>query len=264
MKDIAVIIPVHELKDETEKNLLLNAINNVKKCQKNYEFKLNTYIVTSLTLDKEFTDGCTVIVNNGDTDFCSQVNLGAKTVTEDYFSILEFDDEYNEKWFSMVHKYFYSNEDVSVFLPINIQIFSKEDYRQFANEAPWAMQFSQELGFVDFKCLENYYGFNITGGVFNRNDFNRIGGLKPSIEVAFNYEFLLRVTNKKLKVFIVPKEGYRHVIDRENSLTDICGKKFTQDEVDKWYALATKEYPYEEDRKNDIYTTEAEDNTNND
>lgn len=264
MKDIAVIIPVHELKDNTEKGLLLNAINNVKKCQENYEFKLNTYIVTPLTLDKEITEGCTVIINNGDADFCSQINLGAKTVTEDYFSILEFDDEYNEKWFSMVHKYFYSNEDVSVFLPINIQIFSNEDYRQFANEAPWAMQFSQELGFVDFKCLENYYGLNITGGVFNRNDFNRIGGLKSSIEIAFNYEFLLRVTNKKLKVFIVPKEGYRHVIDRENSLTDICGKKFTQEEVDKWYALATKEYPYEEDRKTDIYTTEVEDKANND
>lgn len=255
MKDIAVIIPVHELKNDTEKSLLINAINNVKKCQENYEYKLNTYIVTPLTLDDDVTNGCTVIKNDGKTDFCSQVNLGASTVAEDYFSILEYDDEYNEKWFSMAHKYFYSNEDVSVFLPINIQIISKENYRQFANEAPWAMQFSQEIGFVDFKCLENYYGINLTGGIFNREDFNRIGGLKPSIQVAFNYEFLLRVTNKKLKVFIVPKEGYRHVIDRDDSLTDICSKKFTQEEVDKWYALATKEYLYEEDRKIDIYSS---------
>lgn len=255
MKDIAVIIPVHKLKNDTEKSLLINAINNVKKCQENYEYKLNTYIVTPLTLDDDIIKGCTVIKNDGETDFCSQVNLGASTATEDYFSILEYDDEYNEKWFSMAHKYFYSNEDVSVFLPINIQIISKENYRQFANEAPWAMQFSQEIGFVDFKCLENYYGINLTGGIFNRDDFNRIGGLKPSIQVAFNYEFLLRVTNKKLKVFIVPKEGYRHVIDRDDSLTDICGKKFTQEEVDKWYALATKEYLYEEDRKIDIYSS---------
>lgn len=254
MKDIAVIIPVHELKNDTEKSLLINAINNVKKCQENYEYKLNTYIVTPLVLDDDIVNGCIVIKNDGDTDFCSQVNLGASTVTEDYFSILEYDDEYNEKWFSMAYKYFYSNEDVSVFLPINIQIISKENYRQFANEAPWAMQFSQEIGFVDFKCLENYYGINLTGGIFNRDDFNRIGGLKPSIQVAFNYEFLLRITNKKLKVFIVPKEGYRHVIDRDDSLTDICGKKFTQEEVDKWYALATKEYLYEEDRKIDIYS----------
>ena len=42
MKDIAVIIPVHALKDETEKNLLVRAINNVKECQKNYDGKLKT------------------------------------------------------------------------------------------------------------------------------------------------------------------------------------------------------------------------------
>lgn len=256
MKDIAVIIPVHELKDDTEKNMLINAINNVKKCQENYEYKLKTYVVTPLQIDEEIVSGCEVLINKGKTDFCSQVNYAAQNVSEDYFSILEFDDEYNEKWFSMVHKYFYTNEDVSVFLPINVQIISKEGYRQFANEAPWALQFSKELGYIDFKCLENFYGVNLTGGVFNRNDFNKIGGLKPSIEIAFNYEFLLRITNKGLKVFVVPKEGYRHVIDRDNSLTDICGTKFTQEEVDKWYALALKEYPYEEDRKNDIYSNE--------
>lgn len=141
----------------------------------------------------------------------------------------------------MVKHYYYTNEDVSLFLPINVQIISKEGYRQFANETPWAMEFSEKLGYIDFKCLENYYGFNITGGVFNRDDFNRIGGLKYYIGVAFNYEFLLRLTNKKLKVFVVPKEGYKHVIDRDNSLTDICSKQFTQDEIDKQYIRAREE-----------------------
>lgn len=252
MKDIAIIIPVHNLKDDTEKNMLINAINNVKNCQKYYEHKLNTYIVTPLSLDKEIINDCEVIFNEGETDFCSQINYAAQNIKEDYFSILEFDDEYNEKWFSMVQRYYYTNEDVSVFLPINVQIISKDGYRQFGNEAPWASQFSQELGFVDFKSLDNYYGMNVTGGVFNRDDFNRIGGLKASIPVAFNYEFLLRVTNKKLKVFVVPKEGYKHVIDRDNSLTDICGEKYTQDEVDKFYVLARQECLYEEDRKKGI------------
>ena len=56
----------------------------------------------------------------------------------------------------------------------------------------------------------------------------------------------------------MPKEGYKHVIDRDNSLTDICGAKFTQDEIDKWYALAQHECLYEEDRKITIYNN-AED-----
>ena len=263
MKDIAVIIPVHELKSETEEKLLVKAINNVKECQKYYEHNLNIYIVTPLLLKNEITQGCSVLINYGDTDFCSQVNLAAKTVAEDFFSILEFDDEYNEKWFSMVKRYYYTNEDVSLFLPINVPIVSKEGYRQFANEAPWALEFSQDLGYIDFRCLANYYGVNITGGVFNRDDFNRIGGLKPSIQVAFNYELLLRLTNKKLKVFVVPKEGYKHVIDRDNSLTDICSTKFTQDEIDKWYALAQQEYLYEEDRKITICSNIEDKNNNN-
>lgn len=253
MKDIAVIIPVHELKDDTEKNLLIRAINNVKDCQKHYEHKLTTYIVTPLDLGSDICNGCEILINSGSTDFCSQINFAANNVKEEYFSILEFDDEYNEKWFSMVSKYFYTNEDVSLFLPINVQIISKDGYRQFCNETPWAMEFTQDMGYIDFNCLANYYGFNITGGIFNRDDFNRIGGLKSSIQVAFNYEFLMRITNKNLKVFVVPKEGYKHIIDRDNSLTVICGGKFTQEEVDKWYALAQQEYQYDEDRGITIY-----------
>lgn len=261
MKDIAIIIPIHNLKNKAERDMLNKALDNVKECQSNYEFNLNTYIVAPedvITKEKLSTKCVNIIKNEGKTDFCSQINLAANSVSEDYFSILEFDDEYNKKWFSMANEYYYTNEDVSVFLPINIQMFSKEEYRQFANETPWAMEFSEELGYIDFKCLANYYGFNLTGGIFNRKDFISVGGLKPSIEVAFNYEFLLRLTNKNLKVFVVPKEGYRHLVDRDNSLTDICGGKFTQEEVDKWYSIAHKEYAYDEDRNVTIYTKEED------
>lgn len=254
MKDIAVIIPVHELNDGAEMDLLVRAIKNVKKCQENYDGKLNTYIVSPHGFVNSNLTGCTFIKNEGKTDFCSQVNYAVNNITEDYFSILEFDDEYNEKWFSMAKNYYYSNEDVSVFLPINVQIISKENARQFANETPWALAFTQEIGYIDFNCLANYYSFNLTGGIFNRKDFIEVGGLKPSIQVAFNYEFLLRATNKKLKVYVVPKEGYKHVIDRPNSLTDICSETFKQEEIDKWYALAQKEYLYIEDRNVTIYS----------
>ena len=76
--------------------------------------------------------------------------------------------------------------------------------------------------------------------------------LKPSIKVAFNYEFLLRLTNNKLEAFVVPKEGYLHVIGRENSLTDIYSKTIKDDEIVKWFELAMREYPYAVDRKKDI------------
>ncbi len=81
MKDIAVITPVHELKDDTEKELLIRAINNVKACQKYYEHNLTTYIVTPLDLGVDKSYDCKVLINDGATDFCSQINFAAKNIT---------------------------------------------------------------------------------------------------------------------------------------------------------------------------------------
>ena len=255
MKDITIIIPVHKI-DDTILTYLKNALASVRENQKNYDNKLRTLIVCINDKDKkrlykeleeyEFD----VLVNNTDkTDYCSQINTAAKFIDTDYFSILEFDDEYTPKWFKMAAEYYYTNEDVSVFLPINIH-YEEEDRRicQFCNEIVWANEFSKEMGYIDFDCLENFYGFNLTGGIFNTKDFLQIGGFKPSIKVAFNHEFLLRLTNKKLKAFVVPKEGYKHVLNRKDSLTDEYTKTLSEDEINKWFDVARCEYSYTEDR----------------
>ena len=75
---------------------------------------------------------------------------------------------------------------------------------------------------------------------------------KPSIKVAFNYELLLRMTKKELKVYVVPKEGYTHVIGREDSLTDEYNKTLTNEEIRKWFDLAKIECVFTEDRKTNI------------
>ena len=75
---------------------------------------------------------------------------------------------------------------------------------------------------------------------------------KPSIKVAFNYEFLLRLTKKELKVYVVPKEGYIHVIGRKDSLTDEYNKTLSREEIKKWFDLAKTEYAFTEDRKTNI------------
>ena len=91
---------------------------------------------------------------------------------------------------------------------------------QYINEIAWTNSFSSEIGFLDFDCLQDYPSFNLTGGIFNTKDFNTIGGFDSSIKVAFNYEYLLRLTKKELKVYVVPKEGYVHCVGRKGSLTD--------------------------------------------
>lgn len=269
MNKINIIIPLHKFNDVVisyTRNAIKSIVNNIPTfngelittivCPEEVYKNLDEYI--EIFKKETKYDNINVIINNGDTDFCNQINYAVQNINEDYFSILEFDDEYAKNWFKMVQDYYYTNEDVSVFLPINVQHNNDKTKWQFGNEIVWASSFSNDIGYIDFDCLQNCSTFNLTGGVFNRNDFIKIGMLKPSIKVAFNYEFLLRLTNNNLKVFVVPKEGYTHVIGREDSLTDIYNKTIQEEEIKKWFELAMREYPFTEDRKKGIVLNSEE------
>lgn len=258
MKDITIIIPIHKY-DDNIKEMLNNALESIKKNQENYAFgKLIPTIVApgeileelGEALGEEFYHICRN--TSGETDFCSQINFAANKVTTEYFSILEYDDTYTDKWFKMAHDYFYTNESVSLFLPLNILTDSNHQQFQYVNEIAWSSSFSSEIGYLDYDCLQDYSSFNLTGGIFNTEDFKKIGGFKPSIKIAFNYELLLRMTKKELKVFVVPKEGYIHVIGREGSLTDEYNRTIAVEEIKKWFDLAKIECAFTEDRKTTI------------
>ena len=258
MNDITIVIPIHKY-DENIKGMLSNALESVKKNQETYTFgKLIPKIVAPGNVleqvgedfgEKYYFHLCR---NTQETDFCSQINFAANKITTDYFSILEIDDVYSDNWFKMAHDYFYTNESVSLFLPITVITDKDQKQFQYVNEIAWTGSFSNDIGYLDFDCLQDYYSFNITGGIFNTNDFKAVGGFKPSIKVAFNYELLLRMTKKELKVFVVPKEGYLHTIGREDSLTKEYNETLSDNEIKKWFDLAKTEYMFTEDRQTNI------------
>lgn len=259
MKDITIIIPVHVYNTNIQ-TLLTTALKSVENCQKQYIYgKLPITIVAPKSvidlIKKDFSntmENVLYLVNDGKTDFCSQINFGAKHCKTEFFSILEIDDTYTANWFKMAHDYFFTNESVSVFLPINILTDAEHKHFQYVNEVAWTSAFSNYIGYLDFDCLQDYPSFNLTGGIFNTSDFVKIGGLKPSIKIAFNYEFLLRIAKKELKVFVVPKEGYIHTVGRKNSLTDEYNKTLSNDDIKKWFNLAKSEYAFMEDRGTNI------------
>ena len=55
------------------------------------------------------------------------------------------------------------------------------------------------------------------------------------------------------EIFVVPKVGYYHFINRDDSLTSEYHKTMSQEEGAWWIQLATEEYQYRKDR-NKIYT----------
>jgi len=259
MEELTVIIPVHEYNENVSKYLQL-AIDSVKEQTEQPQtiIIVGPKIVVDSILKDSPKESFKFVINDGETDYCSQVNLGVTNCKTKYFSILEYDDTYNKIWFKNVKSYIKVKPEYSIFLPINK--FVEEDGKEIgtSNEICWAMAFANELGVIDADILESYYDFSVTGGVFRTDDFIESGLLKPSIKLSFWYEYLLRTVNEGIKVFVIPKNGYNHTVNRKGSLMDsIVG--MTGKERNFWMKLAKKEYFFKKERvSNAKYVAEKE------
>ena len=253
MKQITTIIPIHKY-DETLKETLGNAFKSFYETSKNIQADL-MIVGPNDVLDlvkADFVNGDAVYVENENPWFSAQINAAVKKVKTDYFSILEYDDEYTPIWFDNVTKYIETGDDIAVYLPLT-EVFDYQHKEQgpigYVNEAVWASSFSEKLGYFDNECLQDYLIFNTTGGVFRTKDFIEVGGLKESMKLSFWYEFLLRALNKEKNVFVIPKVGYFHTVNRNESLATHYAQTMSDRESEFWVELARKEYLYKTDRK---------------
>ena len=253
MKQITTIVPIHKY-DETLKETLGNAFKSFYETSKNIPADL-MIVGPKDVLDlvkADFVNGDVVYVENENSWFSAQINAAVKKVKTDYFSILEYDDEYTPIWFDNVAKYIETGDDIAVYLPLT-EVFDYQHKEQgpigYVNEAVWASSFSEKLGYFDNECLQDYLIFNTTGGVFRTKDFIEIGGLKESMKLSFWYEFLLRAINKEKSIFVIPKVGYFHIVNRNDSLAPTFAQTMSDRESEFWVELARKEYLYKTDRK---------------
>lgn len=202
-----------------------------------------------------------LVKNVGATDFCSQINTAVeKKVSYDYFMIVELDDAVTPKYLKSLSRYVDKRGNTSVFLPL-VELYDVQNMTNpvgYANEIAWSNSFSdEELGSLNLDALNAYYNFNITGGVFKTSDFKKAGALKPSIKVSFGYELLLRMANLYGEVYVLPKVGYLHTVNRKDSLTDLYQQTISQEEGSWWIKLAGQEYLFKKDR-NKEYTPDEE------
>lgn len=239
MKELAVIIPMNEFgKDNIE--LLNKAVESVPN-------EIAVVLSIKNGVERSSLNGASdrlrIVQESEGDSFAELVNAAVEHIEEKWFSILEFDDTYTPIWFNNVEKYMEYMPDVSVFIPLeDITDFNDGKYIGFGNEAPWASSFSNEIGYVDNDCLQNYFDFYMTGSIFNKADWEEVGGLKPAIKITFWYEWLLRLTNKAKKVYVIPKVGYNHKLGRKNSLVETYKSTVTQEESQWWFDLAKREY----------------------
>lgn len=245
MKQIAVIIPMHEFGEENIK-LLNKAIDSVPE---GFRILLSTPKSTSEKDIKDVSNRVQLLQETDGSSFAELVNAAVAKVEEKWFSILEFDDTYTPIWESNAMKYIEYMPDTSVFMFLeDIVDFNNGKYIGFGNEVAWASSFSNEIGYVDNDCLQNYFDFYMTGSIFNVADWNKVGGLKPSIKISFWYEWLLRITKDNNKVYVIPKVGYNHSLGRKDSIVEIYKKTVSDEEVQWWFDLAKRECLFREDR----------------
>jgi glycosyltransferase involved in cell wall biosynthesis len=254
--DVSVILPIESARhlsfdeyfDRSVKSVLMQTrpVNELVIVHSNEDLllsKLESYDYSGLTVN--------LVKNEGDFDFCSQVNLGVKNAKSKWVSILEFDDEYSSIWFKNVDEHIKSYPEVESFLPLVVDTDDKGVFVGFTNEATFAVSINTEMGYLTNDTLLNYQNFQSSGMVIKKSTFENNGGFKPSIKLTFVYEYLLRLTYNSVKIMTIPRIGYKHMNLRQGSIfwNYKNGEEIlTDDEVSFWIESAKKEHFFVTDR----------------
>ena len=191
------------------------------------------------------------VLYSGEPSYSGQMNLGIKSAESEWISFFEFDDEYSGIWLKNIEKYSKIYSDVEAFIPIVVDVDKKNTFVGFTNEATFAANFAQEMGFLTNEMLHNYQNFQSSGIAIKKQVLEDFGGFKPSMKLTFVYEFLLRMTYNSVKIMTIPKIGYKHMNMREESLFwnyKLGNSKISESEIKFWLATAKKEYFFVDDR----------------
>ena len=263
--NVSIILPVESSKHKNFETLFSSCITSIKN-QILVDDKGNTVVEdVELVLvhsgeedlvsfiDKFDFSGLTtnIVHNEGETDFCSQINYGVENSSHQWVSLFEFDDEYSSIWLKNVQRYMNAYPEVKGFLPLVIDTDEKGVFAGFTNEATFAANMNSEIGYLTNEVLLNYQNFQSSGMVFDKTLFSDFGGFKPSIRLTFVYELLLRLTYNSAKIMTIPRIGYKHSNMREGSIFwqyRFGDSQLTQDEVSFWLDSAKKEHFFKEDR----------------
>lgn len=266
MSKVTIVLPIHEFGEnlknyiDTAIKSVLNQIDAIPNVLIVYTHRAEEGGLLTYLTEKNYGERIRIIKNEEKTDFCGQINFAIKNIDTPYFSILEYDDEYSIIYFRNVEKYIDGLTDVSLFLPITVDVDDKtSNPLQLVNQNIWSKGYVGEngiLGYLNQRSLNEFSFYTLGGSVLKKSDFEAVGGLKSNIVLAFTYEFLLRFLNNGNKIYTIPKFGYKHTINRDGSLFMGYQASLTEQDRYFWFQTAKKESHFFSDRV--IDTTKKE------
>ena len=253
---LSVILPIKSAKAKDFEELFGKAITSLKEQKIDFEELLivHTQEETLINFLSNYDFGklnVTKLLWDKDANYCSQINFGVQNAKGTWVSLFEFDDEYSSIWFKNVKKYADAYPEVQMFLPVVVEVDEKGMFAGFTNEATFAANFTQEMGFLTNETLQDYQNFQTAGSVIKKSIFEDFGGFKASMKLTFIYELLLRLTYNSVSIMTIPKLGYKHVNMREGSIFwnyKNGDEKMLEDEVKFWIQTAKREYFFTDDR----------------
>jgi glycosyltransferase involved in cell wall biosynthesis len=253
---VSVILPIKSSKVRDFNEYFEKAITSLKNQQTPVEelVIVHTQEESLVTLLNDYDFGTlnvTKLVWDKEPNYAEQVNYGIKNSKGTWISLFEFDDEYASIWFKNVELYTKSYPEVQVFLPVVVDTNEKGEFVGFTNEATFAANFTQEMGYLTNETLQDYQNFQTAGAVIKKSVIEDFGGFKSSIKLTFVYELLLRLTYNSVSIMTIPRLAYKHTNMREGSIfwNYKNGEvKMIDDEVKFWIGTAKKEYFFTDDR----------------
>jgi hypothetical protein len=253
---LSIILPIKSSKSRDFNDYFEKAITSIKSQTIEVEELLIVHTSEESLIDHlngyDFGDlNVTKILWDKEPNYCEQINYGIKNAKGVWVSLFEFDDEYSSIWFKNVKKYIDSYPQTQIFLPVVVETDEKGVFAGFTNEATFAANFSQEMGFLSNETLQEYQNFQTSGCVIKKSVIEDFGGFKSSIKLTYVYEFLLRLTYNSVSIMTIPKLGYKHSNMREGSIFwnyKFGDQKMLEDEVKFWIQTAKKEFFFVDDR----------------
>lgn len=247
--NITIICPIHvwnidvaqytkkmitSLSESSNQNFDLLFVNKVDVQKEIYKMETKKWFTSHNTK---------FVLYQEDMNYQQVINYSQQFIDNDYFIVLEFDDTIHNMYLNTLQNHIsHYGSDIDVYMNIVFEVNNNNDQLGMRNDYAWVVNAMDNIGYLSFNGVKNNIGpFSLVGAAINKDFYNKIGGLKPSIEISFNTEFILRSLNKGGVLYVVPQIGVKHTNGRSDSYFMQCANRYTNEEKNKWYKLALEQ-----------------------
>lgn len=252
MNNLTIIVPVHNLANDADKQFLDNALKSLSE-QTNKDFNVMLYMHKDVKYKMSAKLGLDVkkIKKDDIFSYTQAVNDAVRNEVEtDWFTVFEMDDKMQPYFVDEFYAHLnYYEDEYDLYMGMLAEVNAENQFMGLRNESAWIVNNMNEMGVLDLEtCKDKFQSLSLTGAIFNKESFLEIGGLKEKFPIFFNFEYILRALHNSHEIYVIPKVMVNHTNGRAGSYFDNCASEYELHQRSEFLNLVKKEYVFEEDR----------------